>query len=139
MSTEPPVNFYEASLPIYWFFRLFGLAPFSFQGPVKNGNLVVTPLDKIIFFFILSFHSLAIYIFIRYTTIIVESQDTGFLSISWQICFLFIIFSKMFVVIYSYCRQQDFINFIETLGSFYKMVSETISHLSFISNFFNLI
>jgi hypothetical protein len=124
MSKEPPVNFYEASLPIYWFFRLFGLAPFSFQGPARNGHLVVTPLDKIIFFLMLSFHCLSIYIFIRQAALIAENQDSGFLSMSWQICFIFVIVSKFFVLIHTFCKQQNLIKFVRTMGSFYKMVSK---------------
>lgn len=42
-----PTNIYEVVYPFYILLKIFGLIPFSFVGPVKDGNIRVTWMDLV--------------------------------------------------------------------------------------------
>jgi hypothetical protein len=121
MSSE---SFYEASLPIYYFLKIFGLAPFSFQGPIKHGNLVIKIYDKLWVFSILCFHGVAIWGFSRVTPILLKYESTVFLSMNWMICFGYGIITKLVIVVNIYWKRENVVRFWKIIGSFYGKVRD---------------
>jgi hypothetical protein len=123
MSTKVPANFYEATLPFYYFFRFFGLAPFSNEGPSGLGNFQSTFIDKIWSFVLLCVHGFLINILNRFSSVLYKLEKTNFLSANWQIYFFYIITGKILIVAQSFLQRHNLVQFLKVLKKFDGLVS----------------
>jgi hypothetical protein len=115
-------NFVEAFLPDYYFFRLIGLAPFSFDRTVKNVKFQVTFLDIIISFCIISVHLIAIWLLILLTPMFQSVKDTKFMSVSWQFCYFYSVIIKILCISIGLLKRKDIVRFLMIIRDFDKNV-----------------
>jgi hypothetical protein len=125
MSTKIPANFYEATLPLYYFFRFFGLAPFSYEGPSGLGNFQSTFIDKIWTLILLCVHCFSINILKHISSVLYKLEKTNFLSANWQIFFFYVITGKILNVAQSFLQRHNLANFLKVLKNFDEVVSYT--------------
>ncbi len=108
-------NIYDVSSPAYRLFKFIGLAPLSYQGLTTLGKFKTTRLDKMHTIFLLAFH-----IFMNIILFVIRGYFEGFglnkiLSMSWQVCLHFIIFSKVVCIVHSYQKKKDLIRFMRSI------------------------
>jgi hypothetical protein len=108
-------NIYDVSSPAYRLFKFIGLAPLSYQGLTTFGKFKTTRLDKLHIIFLIAFH-------IFMNIILFEIRDyfesfglNKILSMSWQVCLHFIIFSKVVCIVHSYQKKKYLIRFMRSI------------------------
>jgi hypothetical protein len=114
-----PKNFYEVLIPLFYFFKVFGLTPITFdEGDNKRLDIVSTFGDKIYSVLLILGHALAIY----ESNVLIGNfefpSDNYFIRISWLFLFNYVIFSKLVGVWYCILKRQHFIDFLKTINEF---------------------
>lgn len=62
---DEPRNVFEVVFPFYCVLKAFGYIPFSFKGPIQDGNMVTTIPDVVYFAFSLVFHIVMFFILLQ--------------------------------------------------------------------------
>ncbi len=112
---KEPLNIYDVSSPAYRLFKFIGLAPLSYQGLTTFGKLKTTRLDQIYTIFLLAFHIFVIIILFVIRDYFDNIGLTKILSMSWQVCLNFSIFSKVLCIVHSYQKRKDLIKFLRSI------------------------
>jgi hypothetical protein len=109
-------NIYQTFAPFYYLFKVFGLISFSFKGPIRNGILKSTFMDKFYPIIIMVIHLLGI------IYLIVTSVNQDFLHNFISIAVFVNITTSLISVIGLYLERQNFIKFLRIIDCFDRQV-----------------
>jgi hypothetical protein len=116
-------NIYEVVTPTYFILKIFGMAPFSFEGPAKLGNIKTTIFDKI--------YSLVI--FSIFTAVVCELHNILELSsfggkklytYCWIIALYYLFIIKVLHVLANFYNKKGIIEFLQSIEAADKKVSK---------------
>ncbi len=110
-------NIYQTFASFYYLLKVFGLISFSFKGPIKNGILKSTFINKFYPIIILVIHLLGIFY------LIVTSVNQGFLQNFISIAIFVNITTSLISVIGLYVGRQNFMRFLRIIDCFDRQVS----------------
>jgi hypothetical protein len=102
-------NIYQTFASFYYLFKVFGLISFSFKGPITNGTLKSTFMDKFYPIIVLVIHLLGI------IYIIGTSFRRGFIQNFISIAIFVNITANLISVLGLYLRRQNFIRFLRII------------------------
>jgi hypothetical protein len=120
---QEPENFYEVLIPLFYFFKLFGLAPITFaEKDKKKLDIVTTFGDEIYSVLLIIGHALATYGLIVLIDIYKFPSDNYFIRISWIFIFHYVIFTKFVSVSYFFMKRRCLIDFLKTVNEFDEKV-----------------
>jgi hypothetical protein len=108
-------DIYDVSSPAYRLFKFIGLAPLSYQELMTLGKFKTTRLDQVYIFFLLAFHIFMNILLFEIRGYFENFGLTEILSIGWQACLHFSIFSKVVCIVHSYQKRNDLIKFLKSI------------------------
>jgi hypothetical protein len=115
-------NIYETFSPFYYIFKVFGLVSFSFQGPIRNGNIKSSFMDKIFPIVISGVHFFSLS-FVLGASSVFYTFMTKFLSIAMHASYLINITTNFISIVGLYTGRQKFIKFIRNIDQSDKQVN----------------
>lgn len=120
---KSPANCHEAFAPAFILFKLFGIAPISYEGPRGLGKLVMKQSDIVYSIFLICLHSSVNFMFYCENQDFDDLQMSGILTIAWQVLYHYIIFSKSICILRCCFRRREIMNFLKLIEEFDKKVS----------------
>jgi hypothetical protein len=122
-SPQDPLNIYEVVTPTYFIVKIFGMTPFSFEGPAKLGNIKATIFDKIHSFLILS---IFIAVACELHNILKLSSFGGkkLYTYCWIIAFYYIFIIKVLHVLTNFFYKDGTVKFLRAIEAADKKVSQ---------------
>ncbi len=127
-SSQEPSNIYEVITPTHIILKIFGMAPFSFEGPAKLGNIKTTTFDKIYSFIML----------LVFTVVTFNLHDILKLSLfngkklytyCWIAVFYYLFITKVLHVLHSFLNKDGIIKFLRTIEAIDKKASDELKIL----------
>ncbi len=115
-------NIYETFSPFYYIFKVFGLVSFSFQGPIRNGNVKSSFMDKLFPIVISGVHFFSLS-FVLGVSSVFYTFMTKFLSIAMHASYLINITTNFISIVGLYIGHQKFIKFIRNIDQSDKQVN----------------
>jgi hypothetical protein len=115
-------NIFGTFAPFYYLFKVFGLISFSFQGPIKDGILRSTFMDKFYPLLVSVFHLLAFYSIV-YLTSNIHTLMTNFISIVTQAAYFISIATNFISVIGLFFGRKKFISFLKIIDGSDRQVN----------------
>ncbi len=116
-------NIYETFSPFYYIFKVFGLISFSFQGPIRNGNVKSSFMDKIFPIVISGGHFFSP-LFLFDATAVYNDITTKFLSTAMHAGYFVNITTNFISVVGLYVGRQQFVKFLKIIDHSDKQVND---------------
>jgi hypothetical protein len=126
--SNEPSNIYEVITPTYFILKVFGMAPFSFEGPAKLGNIKTTFCDKIYSFIMLIVFT-AVVCGLHNIFEISTSNDKKLYTYCWIAVFYFIFSIKVLHVLDNFFSRDGIIKFLRIIEAIDKKVSGFLEFL----------
>ena len=109
-----PKNIFQVVRPFYYFLRVFGLFPCSFDGDIRHGIFSFKIRDKIVLTIFLIF-----YILLSLSPIFKTPYNGSHVShIAWKAVGFSGHFTVIFAIIYGFQRRNSFVHFLKICHKF---------------------
>lgn len=123
---KKPSTVYEAIRPIFWYYKILGLLPFSCDASAKGEKFKSEEIDKVWLFLVLCFHS---YVFWNLSASFrdFKTADASVLiAIGWLICMLWQIAIVVLSTFNLLFKMEKFEEFLDILDEFDRQVIKTL-------------
>ncbi len=109
MKINETSSFFGVFAPIYYLLRTFGLAPFSFKGPTKLGNITISIWDRLYIIFTMLVYSSVLYV------VTLLHYNKGLIHFFGKASFCSCVISKLLGVCYTYFKKGAIIKFLKNI------------------------
>lgn len=117
-----PENIYQVFNPIYYMLKFFGLFPFSFDGPIKNGKFQFNFFDGLWAAIVLLIHSLFLFQNLKGFENSLISLNSSVLEYGYKVQILIGLLGSIMVSLNHLINKEKIKVFLEVLEKFDEQV-----------------